>query len=90
VGRPVTWLNELEYVRGEVWANVWQSSRIARIDPASGAVKGWIDLGAIDRLHPRTDRDDVPNGIAYEPRSKRVFVTGKRWPKLYEIKLKPA
>lgn len=87
--RPVTQLNELEYVRGEVWANVWQTSRIARIDPATGAVKGWIDLGAIDRLHPRADRDNVPNGIAYEPRSKRLFVTGKRWPKLYEITLSP-
>ncbi len=89
-GRPVSALNELEYVNGEVWANVWQSPAIARIDPASGAVKGWIDLSALERLSGRSGPDDVANGIAYEPRSKRLFVTGKRWPKLFEIRLKPA
>lgn len=88
-GRPVTQLNELEWVNGEVWANIWQSSRIARIDPASGAVKGWVDLAPLVRLSGRSGPDDVLNGIAYEPRSKRLFVTGKLWPKLYEIRLKP-
>ncbi len=88
-GQPVAQLNELEWVGGEIWANIWQTSRIARVDPATGAVKGWIDLAGLARLHASTDPDKVPNGIAYEPRSKRLFVTGKRWPKLYEIKLKP-
>ena len=89
-GRPVSQLNELEFVGGEVWANVWQTPLIARIDPASGAVKGWVDLTALERLSGRRGIDDVANGIAYEPRSKRLFVTGKRWPKLFEIRLKPA
>ena len=89
-GRPVSQLNELEYVGGEIWANVWQTPLIARIDPASGAVKGWVDLSALVRASGRGEVDDVANGIAYEPRSKRLFVTGKRWPKLFEIRLKPA
>ena len=89
-GRPVAQLNELEWVNGEVWANIWQTPRIARIDPATGAVKGWIDLSALVRLNASADPDKVANGIAYDQRSKRLFVTGKRWPKLYEIRLKPA
>jgi glutamine cyclotransferase len=89
-GAPISQLNELEWVNGEIWANIWQTSRIARIDPASGRVKGWIDLSALTRLNTSADPDQVANGIAYEPKSKRLFVTGKRWPKLYEIKLKPA
>jgi glutamine cyclotransferase len=88
-GRPVSQLNELEYVDGEVWANIWQSPLIARIDPKNGSVKGWIDLSALERLSGRTGPDNVLNGIAYEPRSKRLFVTGKRWPKLFEVKLRP-
>lgn len=88
-GRPVPRLNELEWIGGEVWANVWQTNLIARIDPASGAVKGWVDLSALTRLQPTADIDNVLNGIAYEPRSKRIFVTGKRWSKLYEIRLTP-
>ena len=89
-GRPLAALNELEFVNGEVWANIWQTALIARIDPKSGAVKGLVDLSALERLSGRSGVDDVLNGIAYEPRSKRLFVTGKRWPKLFEIKLKPA
>jgi glutamine cyclotransferase len=89
-GRPVKALNELEFVNGEIWANIWQQPLIARIDPASGAVKGWIDLRALEQLSGRGGPDDVANGIAYEPRSKRLFVTGKRWPKLFEVTLKPA
>jgi len=81
-------LNELEYINGEIWANIWESDHIARIDPVSGKVLGYIDLKGI---LPSSDRDaetDVLNGIAYDSKGKRVFVTGKRWPKLYEIQVK--
>lgn len=89
-GRPILLLNELEWVGGEVWANIWKSNRIARIDPVSGRVKSWVDLTALARSQPQSDDvDNVLNGIAYEPNSKRLFVTGKRWSKLYEIGLKP-
>ena len=84
---PVIRLNELEYVGGEILANVWQTDRIARIDPQTGHVTGWIDLTG---LLPPSDRRrpvDVLNGIAYDPRSDRLFVTGKWWPKLFEITL---
>lgn len=81
-------LNELEYIKGELWANVWQTDRIARIDPATGAVKGWIDLTNIFPASERTRRVDVLNGIAYDAAGDRVFVTGKFWPKLYQIRLK--
>jgi glutamine cyclotransferase len=84
---PIGGLNELEYVRGEVYANVWLTSRIARIDPASGRVLAWIDLEALARQNAMLNPDAVLNGIAYDPRSKRLFVTGKLWPNLYEIKL---
>jgi glutamine cyclotransferase len=88
-GRPVTMLNELEYVKGEILANVWMTSRIARIDPASGRVKGWIDLSnLVASAAPGTD-DSVLNGIAYDAAKDRLFVTGKNWPKLFEIKLVP-
>jgi glutaminyl-peptide cyclotransferase len=85
-GRPVPNLNELEWVRGEIYANIWQTFRIARIDPATGKVVGWIDLTGL--LGPN-DRQDVNvlNGIAYDAQHDRLFVTGKLWPKLYEIKL---
>lgn len=85
---PVNALNELEYVKGEIWANIWQSDRIARIDPATGAVKGWIDLAGILPQNERTPQSDVMNGIAYDPKGDRIFITGKRWPKVYEIRLK--
>jgi len=71
-----------------VLANVWMTDRIARIDPASGAVLGWIDLTPIVRRLHLTDPDSVLNGIAYDARRDRLFVTGKNWPELYEIRLK--
>ena len=87
---PVSMLNELEYIDGQVWANVWQTDRIARIDPATGRVTGWLDL---TDLLPADDRpedpDGVLNGIAYDARAERVFVTGKLWPALFEIELLP-
>lgn len=86
-GHPVPMLNELEYVKGEVLANVWMTPRIARIDPATGAVKDWIDLTPLARTLHLTDPDSVLNGIAYDARRDRLFVTGKNWPNLYEIRL---
>jgi glutamine cyclotransferase len=87
--RPVPNLNELEYVKGEVFANVWQTDRIARIAPATGRVTGWIDLQGL--LNPRDAAQgvDVLNGIAYDAAADRLFVTGKLWPKLFEIKIVP-
>ena len=83
---PVERLNELEYVKGEIFANVWQTDRIARISPADGRVTGWIDLAG---LLPPSDRGgaDVLNGIAYDAAGDRLFVTGKLWPRVFEIKL---
>ncbi|HLI83295.1 MAG TPA: glutaminyl-peptide cyclotransferase [Bryobacteraceae bacterium] len=86
-GAPVDQLNELEWVKGEVYANVWQTDRIARIDPASGKVVGWIDLTGILSPADRERQVDVLNGIAYDAAANRLFVTGKLWPKLFEIKL---
>jgi glutamine cyclotransferase len=83
---PVTNLNELEYIDGEVWANVWYDERVARIDPADGHVLGWIDLSG---LYPADQRlpDAVVNGIAYDADADRIFVTGKLWPAIFEIDL---
>jgi glutaminyl-peptide cyclotransferase len=86
-GVPVDQLNELECVKGEVYANVYQTDRIARIDPASGKVVGWIDLTGILSPADRVRQVDVLNGIAYDAATNRLFVTGKWWPKLFEIKL---
>jgi glutamine cyclotransferase len=80
----VTYLNELEYVKGEIYANVWPTDRIARISPESGKVTGWMDLQGLLSPEDRR-RAEVLNGIAYDPESDRLFVTGKRWPKLFEI-----
>jgi len=89
-GKPVEQLNELEWVKGEIYANIWQTDRIARIDPASGQVKGWIDLtGLLATQGPVTGHPDVLNGIAYDAPHQRLFVTGKLWPWLFEIRLKP-
>ena len=89
-GRPLDKLNELEWVNGEIYANVWQTERIARIDPQTGAVVGWIDLaGLLPAAERVAGHTDVLNGIAYDSVSKRLWVTGKMWPKLYEIKLVP-
>ncbi|HUA91364.1 MAG TPA: glutaminyl-peptide cyclotransferase [Terracidiphilus sp.] len=88
-GTPITQLNELEYVRGEIYANVWHSDRIARIAPASGEVLGWIDLAGILPASQRSDPEAVLNGIAYDAEHNRLFVTGKLWPRLFEIKVIP-
>lgn len=85
-GRAVAMLNELEFVRGEIFANIYQTDRVARIDPASGRVIGWIDLSGLLSAAERRDTD-VLNGIAYDPAGDRLFVTGKLWPRLFEIKL---
>jgi len=87
-GRPVGRLNELEVVDDEVWANVWQTDVIVRIDPATGAIVGVIDLAGLlpDRAGMNPE-DDVLNGIAWDPGGRRLFVTGKNWPSLFEIRL---
>jgi glutamine cyclotransferase len=82
-------LNELEMVEGEIFANVWQTDRIARISPQSGEVVGWIDLKGLLNPVYRTDAGAVLNGIAYDPIKKRLFVTGKLWPSIFEIRLIP-
>ena len=88
-GRPVANLNEIEWVNGEIFGNIWQTNLIARIDPKSGVVKGWIDLTGLPETLRRRDTDAVANGIAYDAKQDRLFVTGKYWPRLYEIDLKP-
>ena len=85
--RALSLLNELEYIDGEVWANVWQSERVARIHPSTGQVVGWVDLSGLLSVEDRYRPVDVLNGIAYDPQGKRLFVTGKLWPKLFEIQL---
>lgn len=88
-GRPVQNLNELEWVRGEIYANIWQTNLIARIDPATGHVAGWIDLaGLLDPADATPGRTDVLNGIAYDARRNRLFVTGKNWPRVFQITLR--
>jgi glutaminyl-peptide cyclotransferase len=86
---PITELNELEFVHGEILANVWQTDRIARISPMDGKVLGWIDLSGILPQSERANSDAVLNGIAYDAAADRLFVTGKLWPKIFEIKLVP-
>jgi glutamine cyclotransferase len=88
-GKPIDKLNELEYVHGEIYANIWYSDRIARISPATGQVLGWIDLSGLLTPAEHTDPDAVLNGIAYDAAHDRLFVTGKLWPKLFEIKVVP-
>jgi glutamine cyclotransferase len=82
-------LNELEIVEGQIFANVWQTDRIARISPKSGKVLGWIDLSGLLGPMYRLQNDAVLNGIAYDPYSKRLFVTGKLWPRMFEIRIVP-
>jgi len=87
-GVPLRNINELEWVKGEIYANVWQTDRIARIDPATGHVVGWIDLkGLMDKTRLDDLGNDVLNGIAYDAVHDRLFVTGKRWPSLFEIRV---
>ncbi|WP_235512632.1 glutaminyl-peptide cyclotransferase [Sphingomonas sp. Leaf17] len=88
-GVPVRDLNELEWVDGEILANVWRTTRIARIEPASGRVKGWIDLSAIAATMPKDDPDSVANGIAWDAKTRRLYVTGKNWPSLFQIAWPP-
>jgi glutamine cyclotransferase len=85
-GRGVVNLNELEYVKGEIFANIWHSSRIVRVDPRSGQAVAWIDLASIVSMEPHRE-EDVLNGIAYDQAGDRLFVTGKNWSKLFEIKV---
>lgn len=84
---PVQSLNELEYVKGEIYANIWQTDRIARISPKDGRVVGWIDLSGLLSAAERGTPDAVLNGIAYDEAADRLFVTGKLWPRVFEIKL---
>lgn len=86
-GGPVTRLNELEFIRGEIYANVWQTDCIAKIDPATGRVTGWIILKGLLNFQDYAQPVDVLNGIAYNAETDRMFVTGKLWPKLFEIKI---
>jgi len=93
-GKPLLNLNELEYVKGEIWANVWHSEQIgkpnhiARIDQNSGKLLGWINLQGISPDDVERDNENTLNGIAYDETGDRIFVTGKKWRNLYEIKLK--
>ncbi len=97
-GKPLMSINELEFVKGEIWANIWHSERketlgkpnyIARIDPATGKIVGWIDLAGISPQDQNgADKEEnTLNGIAYDPATERIWVTGKMWKRLYEIKL---
>ena len=85
--RPVMWLNELEYIDGKIWANVYTSDEIVIINPKDGRVEGVIDCRGLLPKELRDTTTDVLNGIAYNPDTKKIYLTGKNWPKLYEIKL---
>jgi glutaminyl-peptide cyclotransferase len=86
-GSPIQNLNELEYIHGEIYANVWQTDRIVRISPRTGRVLGWIDLTGLIDKRELADSSAVLNGIAYDAKGNRLFVTGKLWPRLFEIKV---
>lgn len=83
-GEPVSRLNELEWVNGEIWANIWTSDSIARIDPETGKVLGWIHLRELVKKH-QVGYEEVLNGIAYDPESDKLWITGKLWPKIYRF-----
>ena len=85
-GKSIEQLNELEYIKGEIYANVWHSDRIARISPRDGHVIEWIDLTGLLPANQRVNEDSVLNGIAYDAQHDRIFVTGKQWPSVFEIK----
>lgn len=88
-GKPLIELNELEYIKGEIWANIWQTGQIVRIDPASGKLLGRIDLEKLaEEVAAKEDEADVLNGIAYDEASDRIFITGKKWKRIIEIKVK--
>ena len=85
-GRPIGNLNELEWIEGEIWANVWMTDRIARISPNTGEVNAWIDLASLWPVAGRpSPSEQVLNGIAYDKATRRIFITGKKWPRLYQI-----
>lgn len=84
-GRPVRGLNELEYIKGDVYANIWPTDRIARISLQTGEVTGWIRLSGLEGPQDASDPANVPNGIAYDAEDDRIFVTGKLWPRIYQI-----
>lgn len=86
-GKPLTELNELEFIDGEIWANVWQTDFIVRIDPSTGRVSSFLNLKGILAPSDKTGREDVLNGIAYDAEHKRVFITGKLWPRVFEIRV---
>lgn len=88
-GKPVGNLNELEYINGEIWANIWYEDKIIRIDPKSGTVIGGIDLKGLKPASLRFKREAVYNGIAFDSQAGKLYVTGKNWPKLYEIEIIP-
>ncbi len=85
--QAVNMLNELEWIRGEIWANVWQTDRIARISPADGHVIAWINAAGLLKPSEATNPDAVLNGIAYDSRHNRIFITGKLWPKIFEVRV---
>jgi glutamine cyclotransferase len=87
-GRPVENLNELEFIEGEIWSNVWQTDLILRINPGTGQVFSFLNLRGILPAGMRTGREDVLNGIAYDAQKKRIFVSGKLWPRIFEIRIK--
>ena len=86
-GRPVRWLNELEYIDGRIWANVYTSDEIVIINPKNGKVEGVIDCTGLLPYSLRTSDTDVLNGIAYDSRTEKIYLTGKNWPRLYEVRL---
>ena len=88
-GKPIDQLNELEFVEGEIYANVWHSDRVARISPRTGRVLGWIDLTGVLGPFYQREAEAVLNGIAYDGKGKRLFVTGKLWPRVFEIRVIP-
>jgi glutamine cyclotransferase len=86
-GQTISQLNELEYIQGEIFANVWHTERIARISPVDGRVIGWIDLTGLLPENQKVNAESVLNGIAYDAKRNRIFVTGKQWPTIFEIKI---
>jgi glutaminyl-peptide cyclotransferase len=86
-GEAIDQLNELEFIKGEIYANVWHSDLIARISPRDGHVIAWVDLTGLLPADQRIDAESVLNGIAYDTKNDRLFVTGKRWPAVFEIKV---
>ena len=88
--KEITQVNELEFIKGEIYANVWHSDRIARISPHNGRVIAWIDLAGILPANQKIDSESVLNGIAYDAKHDRLFVTGKQWPVVFQIKVVPS